>query len=114
MICLRIAKKTLTIRQTTLIDPFRTELTWNTWQNFDSDADIFDFAQSAVIADAYQFVYPFSKLEKEHLLDVYKLYVLTDVLWFFERGDVSDFYERRKIEVLSRLGQAKFSRRILQ
>lgn len=75
---------------------------------------IFDFAQSAVIADAYQFVCPFSKLEKEHLLDVYKLYVLTDVLWFFERGDVSDFYERRKIEALSRLGQAKFSRRILQ
>lgn len=96
-----------------LMEPFRTDFEWNTWQNFDREADIFDFTHSAAIGAAYQSVRPLSPIEKEHLLDVYKLYVLTDVLWYFHRGDLSDFYERRKIEAIDRLGRAEFTRRCL-
>jgi homoserine kinase type II len=47
-------------------------------------------------------------LEKWHLFDVLQLSILIDCIWFFGRGEVEDFYEKRKINFLSELGKEKF------
>lgn len=43
--------------------------------------------------------------EIQHLYDVHKLHILIDAIWFLDRGDAADFYERRKIEYLNALGR---------
>jgi homoserine kinase type II len=43
---------------------------------------------------------PLTPVEKRHLFDVYKLSIFIYCVWFFERGEVDDFYERRKIDYL--------------
>lgn len=55
---------------------------------------------------------PLSEIEREHLFDVYKLSVLIDCVWFFDRGNVIDFYERRKIEYLNELGRSMFNQEL--
>ncbi|MBS4177473.1 homoserine kinase [Lederbergia citrea] len=49
-----------------------------------------------------------SDIEKNHLFDVYKLSILIDCVWYFERGDVKDFYEKRKIDYLDQIGREVF------
>ncbi|MBS4204152.1 homoserine kinase [Lederbergia citrea] len=49
-----------------------------------------------------------SDIEKKHLFDVYKLSILIDCVWYFERGDVKDFYEKRKIDYLDQIGRELF------
>jgi len=46
--------------------------------------------------------------EKKYLFDVFKLSILFDCIWFFERGDVEDFFEKRKIDYLNSLGRENF------
>ncbi len=50
--------------------------------------------------------------ERKHLFDVYKLSILIDCVWFFNRGRTKDFYERQKIEFLNSMGRAEFEKRI--
>ena len=51
---------------------------------------------------------PLNNNEKRHLFDVYKLSILIDCVWYFKRGNVSDFYEKRKIDYLNNLGREEF------
>ncbi|OCA81665.1 hypothetical protein A8F94_22670 [Bacillus sp. FJAT-27225] len=46
--------------------------------------------------------------EKNHLFDVYKLSIFIDSVWFFDRGNADDFYEKKKIDFLDGLGREKF------
>jgi homoserine kinase len=46
--------------------------------------------------------------EKKHLYDLHKLQILIDCVWFFERGNVKDFYEKRKIDYLNNMGRENF------
>ncbi len=55
---------------------------------------------------------PLRPIEKRHLFDVYKLSILFDCIWFFERGEVNDFYEKRKINALNELGRDSFYDRL--
>lgn len=50
--------------------------------------------------------------EKRHLFDLYKLSILFDCVWYFERGNTKDFKEKRKIEYLANLGREKFYQEI--
>lgn len=47
-------------------------------------------------------------LEMRHFFDVFKLSILIDSLWFFDRGCYPDFNEKRKIAVLDQIGRAEF------
>jgi Ser/Thr protein kinase RdoA (MazF antagonist) len=51
---------------------------------------------------------PLTSVEKMHLFDVYKLSILIDSVWFLDRGNAEDFYEKRKIDYLEDLGRKKF------
>ncbi|KKI93486.1 serine kinase [Bacillus sp. SA1-12] len=51
---------------------------------------------------------PLETVEKKHLFDVYKLSIFIDCVWFFERGDSEDFYEKRKIDYLDHIGRQRF------
>ena len=64
-----------------------------------------DMTQARNIVQEYMKHRP---LTIEHLYDVYKLSILIDCVWFFSRGTVDDFYEKRKIDFLTGLGRQQF------
>lgn len=95
-----------------LFSPFRLDFTWQTWPSFAAGDDVFDFAGARETVAEYAKTRPLSETEKDHLFDVYKLTIFVDCLWYFKRGHPADFYEKRKIERLDRLGRAAFRDRI--
>jgi len=96
----------------TLIEPFRPDFTWETWQGFSPQAEVFDFQRSRKLTAEYQKVRPLSPVEKAGLFEVYKLSILIDGIWYFNRGAAGDFYEKRKIDSLNRLGREGFAARL--
>lgn len=67
-----------------------------------------DFVEARKIVSVYHRYRPLNNNEQRHLFDVYKLSILIDCVWYFGRGDVRDFYERRKIEQLNSIGKERF------
>ncbi len=72
-----------------------------------------DLATARTIVDEYARHRPLPPIERRHLYDVYKLSILFDCVWYFERGRAADFYEKRKIEALAGLGREGFLRGVL-
>lgn len=91
-----------------LINPFVKSFEWNTWTKFKKDANVFDFAEARKIVAEYTKFRPLSRDEKEHLFDVFKLSIMFDCIWYFKRGNVNNFYEKRKIGHLNLLGRKEF------
>jgi len=52
---------------------------------------------------------PLDAIEKRHNIDVHKLSILFDCIWYFGRGNAADFYEKRKIEFLNKLGREQYA-----
>ncbi len=100
----------LTFDLVALIEPHLFRFEWDNWQMVRVGDDVFDFADARKIIALYQTVRPLSAMEKAHLFDLLKLATLLDCLWYFARGDVDSFYERRKIECLDALGRSAFTR----
>lgn len=98
----------LTYDLVNLLNPFIREFDWNTWPQFEKGRDILDFHEARGIVREYLKHRPLSRIEKRHLFDVFKLSVMIDCLWYFERGGPEDFYERRKIDTLDRFGRDDF------
>lgn len=98
----------------TLINPFISRFDWNTWSKFKKEDDVFGFGEARKLVSEYSKYRSLSENEKKHLFDVFKLSIMIDCLWYFERGDAKDFYERRKIEYLNSLGRKKFYNQIFQ
>lgn len=67
-----------------------------------------DFRQAKEIVWEYNKHRPLNNSEKRHLFDLYKLSILFDCVWYFERGEVADFYEKRKIDRIESLGRENF------
>jgi Ser/Thr protein kinase RdoA (MazF antagonist) len=91
-----------------MLRPFLPAFEWNTWNQFDSTDNILDFTTARTAVSEYSMVRPLAEQEKRHLFDVLKLSILVDCLWYFERGDVTDFFEKRKLESLDRFGRDRF------
>ncbi len=91
-----------------LSQPFTKSFEWNTWERFGKDDDVFDFTELKKVLAEYAKQRPINRNEKRHLFDVCKLHVLIDCLWYFERGDVIAFFEKRKIDHLDKLGRENF------
>lgn len=94
----------------TLINPFRPPFDWDSWAQFAEDADVLDFTQAREVVSEYQNHRPLLPVEKRHLFDVVKLSILFDCVWYFARGDAADFFEKRKIDALNRIGRDQFTR----
>jgi homoserine kinase type II len=91
-----------------LLEPFKAAFDWNTWSNFKDCDDVFDFAAARSVLSEYMKYRKLNSNEKRHLFDVYKLSILVDCIWYFERGDVGDFFEKRKLDYLDSLGREGF------
>jgi len=76
-------------------------------------SDRLDLAQARAIVQAYHAHRPLDPLERHHLFDVHKLSILFDCIWYFARGDASDFYEKRKIKYLDDLGREQYANTLL-
>ncbi|MDK2952360.1 MAG: homoserine kinase type [Kosmotogales bacterium] len=98
----------LTYDLVSLMNPFLPEFSWKTWEKFDREENILVFDECRDILREYLKYRPMSFLEKRHIFDVCKLNILIDCLWYFRRGKVEDFFEKRKIDALNTLGREKF------
>lgn len=67
-----------------------------------------DFKKAKEVLREYTKYRPLNSNEKRHLFDLHKLSILFDCVWFFKRGNVNDFYEKRKIEYLNSIGREEF------
>lgn len=102
----------LTFDLASLVEPTLLPFEWNTWSQATPGRVTVDFSQARRMVAVYQAERPLNPLEKRYFFDVIKLAILVDCLWFFERGDVSGFYERRKLECLDALGREAFARQL--
>ena len=93
-----------------LIYPFIGSFDHDTWQNFKNEDNVFDFNESRRTVNEYSRYRELSSNEKRHLFDMYKLGILFDCVWYFKRGRADDFYEKKKIDYLNRLGADGFYR----
>jgi Ser/Thr protein kinase RdoA (MazF antagonist) len=95
-----------------LIEPFISSFRWDTWENFAPRDEVFDFAEARKIVSAYQQHRALNSTEKKYLFDVFKLGIFVDSLWYFQRGEAHDFFERRKIAYMDALGRETFRREL--
>jgi len=102
----------LTYDLATLINPFMPSFEWDTWSQFEQGENVFDFREGRKVIVEYEKVRRLKDIEKRHLFDVYKLCILFDCVWYFDRGEADDFYERRKIDELNRFGRENFYREL--
>lgn len=91
-----------------IADPFKKGFDWDTWQDFSMDDNVFDFERSKEIIGIYSKVRPLEASEKVHFFDVLKLSILVDAIWYFDRGESNDFFEKRKIDYLNKMGRSMF------
>lgn len=97
-----------------LINPFIKSFKWNTWKKFEKQEDVFDFKKTRKIVSEYMKYRKLNKTEKENLFDVFKLSIMFDCIWYYERGNAYDFYEKRKIKYLNSLGRKKFYKMVFE
>lgn len=95
-----------------LIEPFIPDFRWDTWSNFTPYDGVFNFAEARKMVAIYQQYRALNPTEKKYFFDVYKLGIFIDCLWYFKRGNVHDFYERKKIDYLNGLGRDMFYREL--
>lgn len=82
---------------------------WAAWPHTNA---ALNFDKARRVVGEYGRRRPLTSVETAHLFDVYKLSVLIDCVWFFERGGADDFYEKRKVDFLNGVGREEFCRRL--
>lgn len=100
----------LTLDLACLIQPVLFSFRWDTWSHVNPHGEVFIFGEPRKIVSVYQQYRTLNATEKKYLFDVLKLVIMIDCLWFFERGEAHDFYEKRQIDALNRLGRDRFYR----
>ncbi len=93
-------------------DFFRRGFDHETWSDFSQDADIVDLTQAREYLAVFEQICPIPALDRAHLYDILKLGILVDCIWYFDRGTLPDFFEKRKLDALDRLGRDEFNRRL--
>ncbi|MGV7222762.1 MAG: phosphotransferase, partial [Nitrospinales bacterium] len=84
------------------------------YQAWPNDQDNINYLKAHEVLQEYMKHRPLLHIEQIHLYDVYKLSILLDCVWYFNRGNYSDFREKRKIEALNCLGRNKFYRKLFK
>ncbi len=95
-----------------LVDPFKKTFNWQTWNNFNIKDEVFSFNKGIKTVKTYIKYRSLNTNERKHFFDILKFSILIDCLWYFERGKTEDFYEKRKIDALDRLGSKEFYNRL--
>lgn len=84
------------------------------YQAWPNDQDNLNYLKAHGVLQEYMKHRPLLLIEQIHLYDVYKLSILLDCVWYFNRGNYSDFREKRKIEALNCLGRNKFHSKLFK
>ena len=71
-----------------------------------------DFDKARFVAKEFSHHRQLSEQEKLNLLDVYKISIVIDSIWFFSRWEGDSFYEKIKIESLNNLGREVLMNRL--
>lgn len=79
----------------------------NTWNRYKAE-EVMSFDEARSVFKLYNALFPLNNLDRRHVFDLLKFVTLIDCIWYFERGDYRNFYERKKIEALNKLGREKF------
>jgi Ser/Thr protein kinase RdoA (MazF antagonist) len=77
-------------------------------QAWPHERDLLDLEAAHRIAVLYEQHRPLDLMERQHLYDVYRLSILFDAIWYFERDTAADCRERKKLDALKRLGRQHF------
>jgi Ser/Thr protein kinase RdoA (MazF antagonist) len=67
-----------------------------------------DMLKARSVVQEYMRHRALATVEKQHLYDIYKLSILFDCVWYFDRGSAADCYERTKIQALNDMGRQAF------
>lgn len=68
----------------------------------------FSFTKARNILKEYVRYRKLNKIEKKYLFDSLKMQILIDCIWFFNRGEGDNFYEKKKIDYLNSMGREEF------
>ncbi len=90
------------------INFFSRRFTHQTWNTYDINEDILDFREAREIIKIFEKKRHIPYTDKKHFFDILKLGILFDCVWYFERGLTDDFFEKRKIDALNKIGREKF------
>lgn len=71
-------------------------------------AQMLNLSKARSVVQEYMKYRPLPLIEQQYLYDVYKLSILFDCIWFFDRGIATNSREKRKIDTLTNLGRQKF------
>lgn len=82
------------------------------WEDIQPDGSMLDFSDAKFCMREYEKYRKLCPIEKRYLFDMLKFVIIIDCLWFFERGDVTSFFERKKIECLDALGRKRFYQKL--
>ena len=91
-----------------LVEPFVSSFKHYNWFEHNVTDNVFDFGETKRVVSEYEKYRCLNNNEKRHIFDVYKLSFLFDCIWYFERGNAEDFFEKRKIEHFNNLGADNF------
>lgn len=94
------------------IDFFRAGFDHESWPRFEPQADIVDLAQARACLAEFERHHAIPALDRAHLFDILRLGILIDCIWYFDRGEPHDFFEKRKLDALKRMGRDEFNRRL--
>ncbi|MGI5958508.1 MAG: homoserine kinase [Massiliimalia sp.] len=91
-----------------IMDFFVPGFNHETWSQYCLEDSILDFAQPKKLLKMFLKYTQIPLVDQRHFYDILKLSILFDCIWYFERGEVSDFFEKRKIDAINRMGREKF------
>lgn len=75
---------------------------------------VLNFEAAKKVVSEYMKYRSLNVIERRHLFDVYKLSIFFDCIWYFDRGNAGNFYEKQKIEFLNSIGASSFYEKIFK
>ena len=95
-----------------LVSFFRPDFDHETWISFEKKSEILDLSWARECLEEYEKYCPIEDRCRPYFFDLLKLSILVDCLWYFSRGLGDDFFEKRKLEAIDRMGRDEFQRRL--
>lgn len=95
-----------------IIHFFMPKFDHDTWNQYEKRDQIMDFGDAKKILSLFEQKCPIPLNDKIHFFDILKLGILSDCIWYFDRGSYFDFFERRKIEAINQIGRDAFFKQL--
>ncbi|TXT60520.1 MAG: Homoserine kinase [Promethearchaeota archaeon] len=104
----------LTFDLASLFEPKTFLFNHKSWIEIEPADSLLKFSEARFFLNEYEKYRKLSPIEKKYMFDILKLVILIDCLWYFERGNVENFLERKKLDCLDLLGRERFYKEIFK